>query len=70
MEEKRYEDVELGPMTAAEPVAATLSVKTDEVGRIMLTKNMREAVVRAERDMEEGKCLSESDFKERFAKWL
>ena len=106
MEEKRYEDVELGPMTAAEPVAATLSesvtrsgllnqvmglsrtdkvalirylkedtgtedfFKTDEVGRIMLTKNMREAVVRAERDMEEGKCLSESDFKERFAKWL
>ena len=44
--------------------------KTDEVGRIMLTKQMKEAVVKAERDMEEDKCLSESDFKARFAKWL
>ena len=44
--------------------------KTDEVGRIMLTKKMKEAIVKAERDMDEGKCLSESDFKERFAKWL
>ena len=41
-------------MIAAEP-AATL---------------LREAVVKAERDFEDGKCLTEADFKERFAKWL
>ena len=44
--------------------------KTDEIGRIALTKQMRDAVLKAERELEEGKCLSESDFKERFAKWL
>ena len=44
--------------------------KTDEVGRIALTKQMRDAVLKAERDFEEGKCLSESDFKEHFAKWF
>ena len=41
-------------MIAAEPAAALL----------------REAVVKAERDFEDGKCLTEADFKERFAKWL
>lgn len=44
--------------------------RTDEFGRIKLTKEMREAVVKAERDFEDGKCLTEADFKERFAKWL
>lgn len=44
--------------------------KTDEFGRIRLTQEMREAAVKAERDFEEGKCFSEADFKERFAKWL
>ena len=44
--------------------------KSDELGRIMLTKEMREAVSKAERDYEDGKCLTEADFKERFAKWL
>lgn len=43
---------------------------SDEFGRIILTKQMREAVCKAECDLEEGKCISESDFKERFAKWL
>lgn len=42
----------------------------DEFGRIILTNQMREAVYKAERDLEEGKCISESDFKERFSKWL
>ena len=46
------------------------SFKSDELGRILLTKEMREAVTKAERDYEEGKCFSEADFKERFAKWL
>ena len=45
-------------------------LKTDEVGRIALTKQMRDAVLKAGRELEEGKCLSESDFKARFAKWL
>lgn len=44
--------------------------KTDEYGRIELTPQMREAAAIAERDYEEGKCLSENDFKQRFAKWL
>ena len=44
--------------------------KTDEFGRITLSKEMRQAVVQAEREYEDGKCLSEADFKERFAKWL
>ena len=44
--------------------------KTDEFGRIILTQEMRNAVKRAEQDFEDGKCLSESDFNERFAKWL
>ena len=35
--------------------------KTDEFGRIKLTKEMREAVVKAERDFEDGKCLTEAD---------
>lgn len=43
---------------------------SDEFGRIILTNQMREAVNIAERDLEDGRCISESDFKERFAKWL
>ncbi len=44
--------------------------KTDEFGRIILSKDMQNAVVQAERDLDAGKCLTESAFKERFAKWL
>ena len=44
--------------------------KTDEFGRIKLTKEMRDAAMKAEREYEDGKCLTEADFKERFAKWL
>ena len=44
--------------------------KTDELGRIMLTKDMRDAVGLAERDLEGGRCLTEESFRERFAKWL
>lgn len=42
----------------------------DEFGKIKLTSKMRTAVAKAERDLEEGKCFSEADFKNRFAKWL
>ena len=35
-----------------------------------LTAEMKAAALRAERDFEAGKCFSEADFKERFAKWL
>ena len=41
---------------------------TDKYGGIVLTKEMRDAVVKAERDFEEGRCLSEAEFKEKFAK--
>jgi hypothetical protein len=44
--------------------------KTDEFGRIILTQNMKDSVMKAERDFENGKCFSEADFKERFSKWL
>ena len=43
---------------------------SDEFGRIKLTSEMKDAALRAERDFEAGKCFSEADFKERFAKWL
>ena len=44
--------------------------RTDEFGRIRLTQEMKDAALKAERDLENGKCFSEADFKERFAKWL
>ena len=37
---------------------------------IELTAEMKAAALKAERDFEAGKCFSEADFKERFAKWL
>ena len=43
---------------------------SDELGRIKLTSEMKDAALRAEHDFEAGKCFSEADFKERFAKWL
>ena len=54
-------------LNASEPAAALLS---EEFGKIKLTSKMRTAVAKAERDLEEGKCFSEADFKNRFAKWL
>ena len=51
-------------------VAKEESFKADEFGRIKLTPEMRDAVVKAGRDYEDDKCFSEADFKERFAKWL
>ena len=38
--------------------------------KIILTQNMKEDVGQAERDLEEGRCLTEESFRERFAKWL
>ena len=46
------------------------SFGTDEFGRIVLTREMREAVTKAEQSLERGECLSEEGFKQRFAKWL
>lgn len=43
---------------------------TDDFGRIILTKKMREAVAKAEHSYEQSECLSEETFKQRFAKWL
>ena len=58
-------------MTVSEPVAAILPpFQTDEFGRIALTAEMREDIAKAERDLEDGRCLTEADFKEKFAKWL
>ena len=43
---------------------------TDGLGRIILTKPMHEALIKAERSQENGDCLSEETFKQRFAEWL
>lgn len=44
--------------------------QTDELGRIVLTKEMRKAVLQAEEDLKNGNCLSEEGFVNRFSKWL
>ena len=43
---------------------------TDNCDRIVLTQEMRDAAHKAEQDYEDGKCLSEELFKQRFAKWF
>ena len=84
MKSKKYTITEDEPLTAAEPAVAVLSstrrtgwgkqvvnlIQTDELGRVTLSSQMREAVAKAERDYEQGKCLSEEEFKQRFQKWL
>lgn len=42
----------------------------NQFGRIVLTKEMRDAVQQAEHDFEEGRCIGEEEFQKRFAKWL
>lgn len=66
MEEKNYQQFEKEESIdmAAEPF------QTDELGRIVLTKEMRKAVHQAEEDLKNGKCLSEEGFVNRFSKWL
>lgn len=44
--------------------------KTDESGRVLLTKERRDVICQAEIDFEEGRCLGEEAFQKRFAKWL
>lgn len=44
--------------------------KTDESGRIVLTKEMRKSVFQAEHAYEDGRCMNEEAFQNRFAKWL
>ena len=46
------------------------ALATDEFGRVVLTSEMRQALYSAGRDYEDGKCLSEEQFQQRFAKWL
>ena len=46
------------------------SIQTDEQGCLILTKNMREAVQKAEQSLATGTCLTEEMFQARFAKWL
>lgn len=44
--------------------------RTDESGRIIMTKKMREAVYKAEKSLAEGRCLTEDMFQTRFTRWL
>ena len=43
---------------------------TDDEGIIQLSSQMEKSVAQAEQDYEQGKCLSDDTFKQRFAKWL
>ena len=84
MSNKKYTLKEDEPMMTAEPAVAMLSESvnrtgllgynksfmTDEFGRIILTQEMKDAVHKAEQDYEDGKCLTEEQFKQRFAQWL
>jgi len=38
--------------------------------RIVLSEEMKSALSAAERSLQDGSCLSESDFKQRFSRWL
>ena len=44
--------------------------ETDDFDRIVLSKQMKEAVVKAESSFERGECLTEEGFRHRFQKWL
>ena len=45
-------------------------IKTDERGRIILTKRMMNCLHKAQQSLEEGRCLNQEMFRKRFAKWL
>lgn len=45
-------------------------IKTDERGRIILTERMKNSLYKAQQSLEEGRCLNQDMFRERFAKWL
>ena len=59
----------LGSMRMS-PAHTSESFQTDEYGRIVLTKRMREALHKAEQSLADGSCLNEEMFQARFAKWL
>ena len=44
--------------------------QTDELGRIVLTEQMKNALYNAERSFEKGQCLNKDMFHQRFSKWL
>ena len=41
-----------------------------ERGRIILTEEMKNSLYKAQQSLEEGRCLNQDMFRERFAKWL
>ena len=45
-------------------------IKTDERGRIILTERMKNSLNKAQKSLEEGRCLNQEMFRKRFAKWL
>ena len=56
--------IHMSPTHTSEPL------QTDEYGRIILTKRMREAVHKAEQSISDGSCLNEDMFHARFSKWV
>ena len=76
-DQKKYTIPEEEPTILAEPAVAVQNERVSRVGfwgdefeRIALTPQMRESALQANRDYEDGKCLSEEQFNQRFAKWL
>ena len=46
------------------------NVSSDETNVFQLSPQMEKSIVQAENDYEQGKCITEDSFKQRFAKWL
>ena len=45
-------------------------IETDERGRIILTEEMKNSLYKAQKSLEDGRCLNQEMFRKRFAKWL
>lgn len=69
---KRYMSPEELYSVIVEDVKAIVDeeIITDERGRIILTEEMKNSLYKAQQSLEEGRCLNQEMFRERFAKWL
>lgn len=66
--EQALKQVEM--LDAAHSSIVQEEIKTDERGRIILTEHMKNSLYKAQQSLEEGRCLNQEMFRERFAKWL
>ena len=66
--EQAIKQVEM--LKAADGSYVQEEIKTDERGRIILTEEMKNSMLKAQQSLEEGRCLNQEMFRKRFAKWL